>query len=255
MTGKDNSDAGRTSCKEAPGVSRSSAVLRSYGRRHGKKLRPRKKRLIEERLPEYRISLPREGMMLDTENLFGDGRAVWLEIGFGGGEHLARQAAANPKTGLIGCEPFVNGVASLMTYIDDEGLENIRILDDDARLLLDALPDACLSRVYILFADPWPKKRHHRRRFIGPENLQSLSRVMKNNAELRFASDHMGYVSWTLQHVTAHPSFEWTARSFRDWRVPPEDWQQTRYEQKALSRGEHPAYLLFRRLPRSSEKA
>lgn len=179
-------------------------------------------------------------------------KQVWLEIGFGGGEHLAVQARAHPDIGFIGCEPFVNGVAKLMGAIHENELKNIRICDDDARPLLDAMVENSIDRSFILYSDPWPKKRHHKRRFIVKENLDRLARVLKDGAELCFASDHMDFVEWTLQHLLDHPSFQWQAQTASDWRNPPKDWVPTRYEEKALARGERPAYLLFTRLPRDT---
>lgn len=173
-----------------------------------------------------------------------------MEIGFGAGEHLAAQAAANPGFRFIGCEPFINGVGTLLDEIDQQKLTNIRIYDDDARPLLKALPDACLGRVFVLFSDPWPKKRHNRRRFIVPENLYQLSRLMKDGAELRFASDHMGYVRWALSYITAHGDFQWTAKSPSDWRTRSADAVQTRYEAKALGKGLPCVYLTFQRRSR-----
>ena len=170
-----------------------------------------------------------------------------MEIGFGAGEHLAEQAAAHPEVGFIGCEPFVNGVAALLALIERDSIPNIRIFDDDVRLLFDALPDACLGRVFALFGDPWPKKRHAKRRLLGPRVLDALARLMKNGAELRFASDDAGYVSWTLEQVLRHPAFTWPARRPADWRQPPADWVQTRYEAKALAAGRPCFYLSFRR--------
>jgi len=175
---------------------------------------------------------------------------LWLEIGFGGGEHLAAQARAHPDIGFIGAEPFINGVAKLLSAISDGALQNIRICDDDARPLLDAMAENSVDRAFVLFSDPWPKRRQNKRRFIVKENLDRLARVMKDGAELRFASDHMGFVSWSLQALIEHPCFSWNARRANDWRIPPEDWQPTRYEEKALARGERPAYLLFSRLAR-----
>ena len=175
---------------------------------------------------------------------------VWLEIGFGAGEHLAAQAKAHPQTGFIGCEPFINGVAKLLTSIQTYNLKNIRICDDDARPLLDVMDDRSIDRAFILFSDPWPKKRHHKRRFIIEENLNRLARVLKDNAELRFASDHYGFVSWALEQFINHPAFSWNASSIRDWRIPPQDWVATRYEEKALARRVRPTYLLFKRLAR-----
>jgi len=170
--------------------------------------------------------------------------AVWLEIGFGGGEHLAAQAASNPDVGVIGCEPFVNGVASLLAHVDSQNLENVRIYPNDARVLLDAMPDASLDRCFVLFADPWPKKRHHERRFIGPDNLPRLARVMKAGAELRLATDVMPLAEWMREHTKAHPDFACVYDGF----TPPADWVQTRYEQKGRAAGREPVYMIFRRV-------
>jgi tRNA (guanine-N7-)-methyltransferase len=223
-----------------------------YGRRGGHKLRAGRQKLVDELLP--RLSLASDSEQIDLVSAFGaDIRDVWLEVGFGAGEHLAAQARANPDIGFIGCEPFINGVATLLAQIDQHKLNNIRLFEDDARLLLPRLPEGSIGRGFVLFSDPWPKARHHRRRFIEPDNLDALARVLKDSAELRFASDHMGYVSWALEHVTRHPSFDWLARSFRDWRETPDDWVQTRYESKALARGEACAYLRFSRAARANK--
>ena len=151
---------------------------------------------------------------------------------------------------MIGCEPFVNGVASLLAQIERDRLSNIRVFADDVRLLLPHVPEAAIGRVFVLFADPWPKKRHHGRRFMAPENLQALARLMKDGAELRFASNHMGYVAWVVEHMTRHGDFRWTARTPADWRQRPADWIKTRYESKALAEGTHCVYLRFERRPR-----
>ncbi len=172
---------------------------------------------------------------------------LWLEIGFGAGEHLAAQAAAHPEIGLIGCEPYVNGVAALLSRIDAVGLTNIRIVADDARPLLAALPAACLGRVFILFPDPWPKRRHHKRRLISTRALAELARVMKDDAELRLATDHREYARWMLRHLLADPDFFWTARCPRDWREAPPDWPETRYQIKAAAAGRPAMFLRFRR--------
>lgn len=185
------------------------------------------------------------------ENVFpGRLKDVWLEVGFGAGEHLAMQARAHPDVAMIGCEPFVNGVACLLSRIDKDGLDNIRIFDDDARLLLDALNEAEISRVFILFADPWPKKRHHKRRFISAETLDSLARVMKDGAQMRFASDHIGYVEWAIEHFLRHPCFEWASRTTKDTYRHPNDGFETRYEAKAKARGDRCVHLGFVRRPR-----
>jgi tRNA (guanine-N7-)-methyltransferase len=207
---------------------------------------------VDELLPRIAVKLPPDDSALDPLALFPeDIKEVWLEVGFGRGEHLASQAKHNPDIGMIGCEPFINGVAGLLQKVDEEGLKNVRILHDDARLLLKALPDASISRFFLLFPDPWPKTRHHKRRFVSPENLGHLARVLKDDAEFRFGTDHMDYCRWTLVHLLAHPGFEWTAEGPDDWRVRPADWPPTRYESKALNKGLRSAYLTFRRRPRA----
>ena len=220
-----------------------------YGRRHGKKLRPRRQALIEQLLPDLRIALRPE---LDPVTLFDHApRAVWLEVGFGGGEHLAAQARIRPDVGLIGCEPFVNGLASLLARIDDSGLANIRVHDDDARLLLDCLADASIQRMFLLFPDPWPKARHHKRRFVNPATLDACARILADGAELRIATDDRGYCRWMLEHLARHHAFTWTARRPSDWRERPDDWPATRYEAKARSQGRAPVYLRYRRIDRA----
>lgn len=222
-----------------------------YGRRRGHRLRPGRRRLIETLLPQLRVEPSEDGARLDLVRLFGrPPRRLWLEVGFGAGEHLAAQAEAHQDVDFIGCEPFVNGVATLLSRIDAAGLTNIRILDDDARPLLAALPEAAVDRVFILFPDPWPKTRHHKRRIIAPPTLEALARVMADGAELRFASDDMDYVRWTLDHICRHGAFAWTARRPADWRHRPADAVETRYEAKARAGGATCVYLIFRRRPR-----
>jgi len=217
-----------------------------FGRRSGHKLHKGRQRLVDEVLPSLRVELP-ETSSLNTSALFDPPKqALWLEIGFGGGEHLAWQAEQNPNVGMIGCEPFLNGVASLLGHLQQNGAENVRIFDDDARDLLDVLPDASIDRLFILFADPWPKKRHNKRRIVNPETIEAYARVLKEGAELRFASDHMGYVAWTLDLLTSDPRFHWTAQKADDWRIRPTDWPETRYERKSLA-GDKSAYLTFLR--------
>jgi tRNA (guanine-N7-)-methyltransferase len=170
-----------------------------------------------------------------------------METGFGGGEHLAWQAERNPDVGFIGCEPFVNGVASLLAHVEDRNLGNVRIHADDAREVLDALPDGCISRYFLLFPDPWPKKRHANRRFVQTATLDVIARLLKPGGEFRLGSDDQGYVRWSLMHLMRHPAFEWTAEGPADWRVRPEDWPESRYEAKAHKAGRRCAYLRFRR--------
>ena len=220
-----------------------------HGRRKGRALRAGRKRLVDELLP--RLSVSPGDDRIDPASLFGSAvRDVWLEVGFGGGEHLAEQARLHADVGMIGCEPFINGVARLLSEIEQDGLENIRIHADDARDLIDRLPDASMGRVFVLFSDPWPKARHNRRRFIGPENLDRLARVMKDGAELRLASDQRSLIQWMLYHTINHPDFEWTARGPQDWRSRPTDWPPTRYETKAAGAGITCSYLTFCRRPR-----
>jgi len=212
-----------------------------YGRRKGPKLSPYKEELRRTLLPKLTLQLepcrdPRSYFEPSVED-------VWLEVGFGGGEHLVEQACANPRIGLIGAEPYEAGVAMLLSKLADAPCPNIRIHEGDARDIIEALPEASLARVFILFPDPWPKTRHHKRRFVQMEMLDALARVMKAGAELRIASDDAGYVEWTLERAMAHPAFAWTAERAADWKTRPEGWPKTRYEAKALHGP--PAYLLF----------
>jgi len=177
---------------------------------------------------------------------------IRLEIGFGSGEHLSAQAAANPDVAFIGGEVFLNGVASLLKQIDDNKLNNVRIYDADVRHLLPLLPEACLTRISLLFPDPWPKKRHAKRRFINPENLDLLARLLVDGGELRVASDHPTYVTWALRHAPVHPDFQWLVAEPDDWRVRPADSVATRYEKKALAAGRKPVFLRFKRRARTA---
>lgn len=228
-----------------------SARRNLYGRRHGRPLRGGRQRLLHDLLPKIRIGPPPPGETLDPAALFARRpTAIWLEIGFGGGEHLAWQAAQNPRVGVLGAESFINGVAALLRHVQSQNLENVRILPGDARALLDALPTDCLERVFILFPDPWPKTRHHKRRIVQRETLTRLAAVMRDGAELRIATDDRAYQRWILERAAGEPSFRWLADRPTDWRVRPDDWPPTRYEQKAISEGRQPAFLRFRRRAR-----
>jgi tRNA (guanine-N7-)-methyltransferase len=225
-----------------------------YGRRKGHRLRPGRQRLLAELLPQLEVRLPEDGV-LDPARLFAQRpRTLWLEIGFGGGEHLAYQAAAHPDVGLIGCEPFIGGVARLLSLIEAQGLANIRLFADDARLLMQALPDACLERVFILFPDPWPKARHHKRRIVNPVTAGEFVRLLRPGGELRLASDDMDYVRAMLRALRARPELQWQARRPADWRERPADWPMTRYESKAVAAGRACVFLRFRRTVRRPEK-
>jgi tRNA (guanine-N7-)-methyltransferase len=223
-----------------------------FGRRRGRALRPGQRARISRLLPRLAITGAESGW-LDLEALFGVARpSVWLEIGFGGGEHLAQLAEQHRQTGFIGCEVFENGIAQLLAQIEQRRLDNIRIFADDARLLIAELPPASIERVFILFPDPWPKRRQHKRRIVSRGTLDGLAEIMTDEAELRLATDDGGYLCWMLEHVTAHPAFEWLARRPGDWRERPPDGPPTRYEEKARTAGRPPAFLRVRRLPRSS---
>ncbi len=195
-------------------------------------------------LSDLSISLPEKGEM-EPASLIPSKKEYWLEIGYGGGEHLAHQAGLYPHVGIIGCEPYINGIAHLLKAIEDNALGNIRIYDDDARFLIDTLPDQSISKVFILYPDPWPKVRHHKRRLISHATLDRLARIMKPGAILRLATDDADYCTWMLEHLLSHSAFSWNAKSCEDWLNPWSDWISTRYEQKALAG--RPTYLEFTR--------
>lgn len=214
-----------------------------FGRKLGHKLKPAQQAVFAARMPGLRLNT---GQLATPADLFAlPPQRLALEIGFGAGEHLLARAQAAPQTGFIGCEVFINGIARLVSDVDAAGLENIRIYDEDARDILQGLPDACLDEVYLLYPDPWPKARHNKRRFVGPETLANLWRTMKVGATLQIASDIPDYVSWSLMHLRAHGGFCWRADSQSDWTQPPEGWPGTRYERKAIAAGRVPSYLLF----------
>lgn len=222
-----------------------------HGRRRGRPLRRGLKALLEDLLPRLRVILPTAGASLELEPLFGPApRELWLEIGFGAGEHLAWQATSNRDVGFLGAEVFINGIAGLLRRVAEVDLENVRIYQGDAQDLLDVLPDNSVARAFILFPDPWPKLRHHKRRIVRRAVLDRLASLMTDGAELRLATDHPDYLPWILERVTGHPAFEWLARGPADWRQRPADWPATRYEMKAIEEGRTPCYLRFRRRPR-----
>jgi tRNA (guanine-N7-)-methyltransferase len=222
---------------------------RLYGRKRGRPLRRGQCRLVEELLPRLAVALPPAGAV-DPAALFpAPPLPVWLEIGYGSGEHLAALAEARPDTGFIGCEVFQNGTAKLLAEIERRRLANIRLFTDDARLLIAALAPASVGRVFILFPDPWPKARHRKRRIVSRETLDQLARIMTGAAELCLATDHREYFSSMLDCVTGHPAFEWLARRPAEWRVRPAGEPPTRYEEKARAAGRPPFFLRARRRP------
>jgi tRNA (guanine-N7-)-methyltransferase len=219
-----------------------------YGRRKGKPLSPRRLALMAEAYPALAIDVGTPAPANLAELFPGRPKAVRLEIGFGGGEHLVAAATRAPGEGFIGVEPFLNGMARAVALVDDAGLANVRLFDGEATRLLDWLPPASLDSVDLLYPDPWPKKRHWKRRFVSDENLARLGRVLKPGGEFRFVSDIASYVEWTLRHVLKRSDFLWTAECADDWRTPFPDWSGTRYEAKALRQGRTPTYLAFVRL-------
>ena len=222
-----------------------------HGRRHGHRLRARQRDLLARHLPALEIALAPDGGAIDPWTLFDRPvDEIWLEVGFGAGEHLIAQAIAHPEHGMIGCEPFINGVARLVAACHDRELANVRVFVDDARLLLEALPAACLSRVFVLFPDPWPKRRHHKRRFVSAPAVAELARVLADGGTLRVATDHGEFCRWTLFHVLADDAFTWTARSADDWRRREAGTPPTRYERKATAAGRAPIHLCFARRAR-----
>jgi tRNA (guanine-N7-)-methyltransferase len=225
---------------------------RIHGRRKGHRLRPGRQRLLDERLPEIELRVPETGR-IDDGALFPGRRHLWLEIGFGGGEHLAAQAAAHPEVGMIGCEPYISGIARLLSLADAGKLDNVRLVVDDARLLLPALPSGCLERIFALFPDPWPKTRHHKRRIVNPASAAEFARLLATGGELRLATDDMGYARVMLLSLLPRPELDWLAAGPTDWRERPADWPATRYEEKAKAAGRACVYLRFARLARPEQ--
>lgn len=218
-----------------------------FGRRKGKPLSVTQQKLVDELLPKISIDPTDAGA--DLKALFANApSAIWMEIGFGGGEHLISQAGANPDIGIIGCEPFLNGMVKALAQIEIKGLENIRMYDEDAAHILDWLPEASLDRLFLLYPDPWHKKRHWKRRFVSDRNLRRMVRVLKPGGIFRFASDIESYVEWTLEHVEPVAELEECITQPEDRLKPWSDWKRTRYEDKAYREGRRPHYLTFQRV-------
>jgi len=219
--------------------------LRSFGRIKSRTLKPRQAALMTDLLPKIAVADPAAGP-IDPQALMPDAREIWLEIGFGGGEHLAEQAARHPDVLLIGCEPFLNGVGSALRHVEERDLKNVRLHAGDARDIMATMPDACLERVFILFPDPWPKARHQKRRFVQAETLAEIARLLKPGGRLHFVTDWKDYAAWTLERGLKVPELTWLANAADDWRVAPADHVRTRYQEKLLG-DTQPIYLEFER--------
>ncbi|ENN92857.1 tRNA (guanine(46)-N(7))-methyltransferase TrmB [Bartonella bovis] len=218
-----------------------------FGRRQGKRLRNNQLECIKTLLPIFNIDLNKPAPLELTSLFANQVKEIRLEIGFGGGENLIHEMERFPQTGFIGVEPFINGIAKILTHIEKHThyQNHLRLYDNDATQLLDWLPTASLDGIDLFYPDPWPKKKHWKRRFINVKNLNRFARVLKVGKKLRFASDIDTYVNWTLYHCTHHSNFEWQAENPQDWKTPYPSWQSTRYEAKALREGRVPTYLTF----------
>ena len=247
--------------------------LRSFGRRRGRKISPRQQSLMTDLLPRVAVDPTRPAPvpladLFEPDHFppplpssassrplaFGEARErattdVWLEIGFGGAEHLIWQAEHHPGVGIIGCEPFEEGVVKALTAIEEKPLANVRLYADDARTILRWLPPASIARAFVLFPDPWPKRKHAKRRLINPATVELLARVIRPGGELRIGTDIGDYVRTLLIALHTHPAFAWQASCPDDWRIRPADWPQTRYEQKALREGRRGYFFRFVRRP------
>jgi tRNA (guanine-N7-)-methyltransferase len=217
-----------------------------FGRRKGHALKPRQAALFETLLPRLALDLSVPPPS-DLTTLFDSVHEVRAESGFGGGEHLIAEAVQHPEIGFIGIEPFINGMAKALAAIDERGLTNIRLHHGDAIDVLRWLPDASLARFDLLYPDPWPKRRHWKRRFVQPDRLAQIARILRAGGEFRFVTDWSDYAAWTLRHVAQMPDFEWTAERADDWRLPWPGFTATRYEAKAKRASRRPCYLIFRR--------
>ncbi|GHF16311.1 tRNA (guanine-N(7)-)-methyltransferase [Kordiimonas sediminis] len=221
---------------------------RFFGRRKSHALSDRKQSLMDDLLPSISVNLPEGDAAFDPVSLFPAAKKIWLEIGFGKGEHMAWQAERNPDVGFIGCEPYINGTVGLLSKIDEEGIDNIRVYADDARHVIWKLPDASVDRVFLLHPDPWRKRRHARRRFVNKHNLDDLARIIRPGGELRVGTDHAGYREWTAIQMSHRDDFVWQAERPSDWRIRPDDWCETRYEAKSLREGRPAVYFRYKRV-------
>ncbi len=236
-------------------------VPKFFGRRKGRVVRKAKQFLLDNMLLQMRVT---PETVFDAERLFGEAKQeICLEIGFGDGQHLYGQALKNPQNGYVGVEVFQNGVANLLTLISglkegdnlpenvdvhDYAVQNIRVFDDDVRLLFKALPDDFFDKIYLLFPDPWPKKKHAGRRFVNPDNLKEIKRILKSGGIFRIATDHPVYKRHVLRTMHQNADFVWTAKCGDDWRKEPVDWVRTKYQQKAIREGRRPVFFDYKKL-------
>ena len=223
---------------------------RLYGRRQGRPLKRSRQDVLETLLP--RLSVPKDATALNPADLFGRApRSLWLEIGFGNGEHLTALLRRHPDRHYIGAEPFINGMSAFLKSIADDAdaQDRVRVVMDDAIPVALALPDSCLDGLYILNPDPWPKKRHHKRRIASRDNLDVFARILKPDGMLVMTTDVDDLAEWMATQASRHPAFEWRAESAADWKTPPAGWVETRYESKGREAGRVQTYLLFRRKP------
>lgn len=231
---------------EQPRRSRSTEAF--FGRRKGKHIRESQIEAIEALMPVIGLDLSKTAPDPVTDLWPGKVNSLRMEIGFGAGEHILHRAANEPQTGFIGVEPFITSMGKMLMELREKELGNIRVYDDDATRVLDWLPDSCLDRIDLLYPDPWPKRKHWKRRFVGPATIERFARVLRKGGVFCFASDIDTYINWTLRHFMSDGRFLWAANKAADWREPWQGWPGTRYEGKAFREGRTPAYLTFRRL-------
>ena len=218
-----------------------------FGRRKAKNLSIPQQTLLDELLPKLKFDVESPRLENLAEAFPHKPEKIVLESGFGGGEHLIHQALTNPSIGYIGVEPFVNSMAKALTSIEEHNIQNIRLYEEDATELLDWLPEDCIDRIDLLYPDPWPKKKHWKRRFVSQKNLTRFARVLKPDGIFHFASDIDTYINWTLNHCDEHPNFSWHAQTAQDWHTPYKNWTRTRYEAKAIREERTPCYLRFKK--------
>ncbi len=218
-----------------------------FGRRKAKALSIPQQKLLDKLLPKLKFDIKTPSLKNLSAAFLHNPKKIVLESGFGGGEHLVHQAKTNPDIGYIGVEPFVNSMAKALMAIEEHDLQNIRLYDEDATELLDWLPGNCINRIDLLYPDPWPKKKHWKRRFVNQKNLTRFARVLKDDGIFHFASDIDTYINWTLNHCDEHPDFDWLAKTADDWQTPYENWTRTRYEAKAIREERMPCYLRFKK--------